>query len=346
MNDVLYYGLDRSSGKDSIDVLKMLLSSLTLTVKEKGYVGIKTHWGEKGNRSFLPPIFTREIANWIREQGCRPFIFDTTVLYSGGRHNGSDSLKTAAENGYSKEYLGCPVVIGDGIDGRNIMDIHAGFHHFKTVQVASIIDHAQGFVILSHFKGHMVSGFGGAIKNLSMGFASRAQKQRMHADVHPELNRRKCIKCGDCTEVCPVSASVADEDQYPVFDLDVCIGCAQCIGICPEMALKIFWDDDSRVFQEKMVETAAAVWEKIKDRSVLINALLNITQECDCYPGSNPSIAADYGFIGGYHPVLIDEASLKTIGTAPFNKAHPGIDLHRQFEYAREINFFAKGDEN
>jgi len=117
------------------------------------------------------------------------FVCDTTALYSGGRRTGSDSLKTAEKHGYTSEFLNCPIEIADGLDGRDVTDISAGFKHFKTVQVASVAENADGFVIFSHFKGHMAAFFGGAIKNISMGFASRAQKQRMHSDVRPSMKR-------------------------------------------------------------------------------------------------------------------------------------------------------------
>ncbi|PKN36072.1 MAG: 4Fe-4S ferredoxin [Deltaproteobacteria bacterium HGW-Deltaproteobacteria-19] len=302
-------------------------------------IGVKLHWGERGNRSFLPPDYAKAIIDWILKKGGHPFVFDTTVLYSGSRRNGKDSLTTASRHGYSEEFLGCPVLIADGLDGRDTVSIPSNYRHFETVQVANVFTRADGFVIFSHFKGHLASGFGGAIKNLSMGFASRAQKQRMHADVSPTLEESRCTKCGVCTAICPVGAACMEEGEFPTYDLETCIGCAQCIGACPEVALRILWDTDETVFQEKLVETAAAVWRMIEGRTILINALLNITVDCDCLPGKNPSIASDAGFITGIHPVAIDEESLRIIGPEPFDRAHPGTPWRRQFSYAREIGF-------
>lgn len=325
--------------KPYVDPLRHLLGKFRYPFAPGDSVGIKLHWGEKGNKSYLPPDYAGEISHWLIAQGAKPFIFDTTVLYSGGRHTAEDSLKTAAAHGYTPEFLGCPVVIADGMDGRNVVSIPAGYKHFETVQVGNVFDKAQGFVIFSHFKGHMVSLFGGSIKNISMGFASRAQKQRMHSDYHPILNKKKCTRCGLCTEICPTKAASISEPDYPVYDLKKCIGCAQCIAMCQESALKIFWDSDMTVFQEKLIETAAAVWKKIQDKSIVINSLMNITVECDCLAGKNPVISKDIGFIGGYHPVEVDEESLKMAGADIFEKVHPGIPWQRQFSYAREIDF-------
>ena len=338
MQDIIYQHSE-GVGEPSRHALQTLLARLTHPFKKGDRVGVKLHWGEKGNHTFLPPVFAKEIVKWLSGLGASPFIFDTTVLYSGSRRNGEDSLKTAAAHGYSASALGCPVIIADGMDGRDIIDIPSGYRHFETVQAATIFDRAEGFVIFSHFKGHMASGFGGAIKNLAMGFASRAQKQRMHADARPKLKKKKCTQCGLCIEICPTGAARFDDDAYPVYDMDVCVGCAQCIGLCPEVALEICWNTDDRIFQEKLVETAAAVWRKIIGRTILINALLNIASECDCLPGHHPMIAADAGFIGGYKPVTVDEESVRRVGEARFDTAHPHADWRRQFSYSREIRF-------
>ena len=324
---------------NSAEYLRGLLQDLSppFTVGES--VGIKIHWGERGNEGFLHPRYAREIVRWLTELGVRPFVFDTTVLYSGGRRSGEDSLKTAAEHGFTEEYLGCPVRIGDGMDGRDVVEIEGGGRHFPSVQAASILRKADGFVIFSHFKGHMGSSFGGAIKNISMGMASRAQKQRMHADAHPVLSRKRCTRCGLCVEVCPAGAAALSPDQDPVYDLNACIGCAQCIALCPELALKILWDTDIMVFQEKLVETAAAIWRVIGPKTVIVNALIRIVTECDCLPGNHPPIAEDAGFIAGSHPVSADEASIRRIGAEPFDRAHAHIPWQRQFAYAREIGF-------
>ncbi len=338
MNDFIFEPV-KGKAKPYVESLRQLLKSMQHPFATGDNVGIKLHWGERGNKGFLSPDYAKEIVAWLINHGIKPFIFDTTVLYSGGRRTAEDSLKTAAAHGYTTDSLGCPIVIADGMDGRNVISIPSGYKHFKTVQVGNVFDMAQGFVIFSHFKGHMVSLFGGSIKNISMGFASRAQKQRMHSDYHPVLNKKLCTRCGVCADICPTKAATISEPNYPVYDLKKCIGCAQCIAMCPEMALQIFWNSDMTVFQEKLVETAAAVWKKIKDKTVVINALINITVECDCLPGKNPFIAPDYGFIGSYHPVAVDEESLKITGPGIFEKVHPGIPWKRQFSYAREIGF-------
>lgn len=340
MNKSIYFQNCLPSEDSRIRALNMVLEKIKKPFHRGDSVGIKLHWGEKGNKNYLPPVYAREIVNWLKAEGIKPFLVDTTVLYSGGRRDGRESLATAAEHGFTEEYLGCPVKIGDGLDGKYIVDLPAGFKHFRTVQAGKIVKDTDGFVVFSHFKGHLEAAYGGSIKNISMGFASRAQKQRMHADAKPKLNKDKCIKCGECVDICPSGAAEIKEDDFPVYDLKKCIGCAQCIAMCPEMALKIIWNTDITVFQEKLVETAAAIWNLINGKTVIVNALINIVAECDCLPGDHPKISEDKGFLSAYNPVAADNESIKIIGAEPISKAHPDIPWRRQFEYAREINFY------
>jgi len=325
--------------QSKLAALKAVLEKTEVPFQNGDTVGIKLHWGEVGNKHFLSPVYAKEIAQWLQAKKIKPFVFDTTVLYSGGRREGQESLKTASSHGFTEEFLGCPVKIGDGIDGKSVIDIPAGFKHFKTVQVGKVVQEADGFVVFSHVKGHLEAGFGGSIKNISMGMASRAQKQRMHADAKPKLIEANCIKCGECVEICPSGAATMSADDYPVYDLVKCIGCAQCIAMCPEMALKIIWNTDIKVFQEKLIETAAAVWKLIKNKTVIINSLISIVAECDCLPGTHKEIAEDKGFIRAYNPVIADEESIKMIGRDAIDQAHPKIPWQRQFEYAKEIGF-------
>ena len=326
---------------EAVAALKNLLAEMRHPFHAGDSVGVKLHWGERGNESYLPPVYAREIVGWLKKQGAHPFVFDTTVLYSGGRRNGKDSLETAAEHGYTEEFLGCEVLIGDGLDGNEVVDIPCALRHFPTVQTGSIIEKAMGFIIFSHFKGHLGTGFGGAIKNLSMGFASRAQKQRMHADAYPSLIEERCTRCGVCVDICPTGAAQISDDALPTYDLERCIGCAQCIGLCPVMALQIFFSGDSGAFQEKLVETAAAVWQRVAEKTILINALVKITADCDCLPGKAEIIAPDHGFIGGSHPVTVDQASLRHLGEEIITRTHPHVPWQRQFSFAREIGFHA-----
>ncbi len=331
--------LARGGAPEQPAALQSLLAALPAGFGAGQRIGLKVHWGERGNRSYLPPTHAAALVRWLQEKGAEPFVWDTTVLYSGGRRDGAAALETAAQHGYHAAGLGCPVLVGDGLDGRAVVDLPAGYKHFATVQVARVVDEADGFLVFSHFKGHMLAGFGGALKNLSMGFGSRAQKQRMHSDARPSLLRGRCTRCGVCVEVCPTGAAQLPLGGDPEYSMELCIGCAQCIGQCPEVALKIHWGTRPEDFQERVIETAAAVWQRLKGRSLFINALVQVSHECDCMPGPNPSIAPDWGFAAAADPVALDAACVALIGPGVFDGAHPGAPWRRQFDYAEAIGF-------
>ncbi|MDD5474932.1 MAG: DUF362 domain-containing protein [Syntrophales bacterium] len=339
MTESIHFRENSSDPEKRIEGFQRFLEDFRIPYKKGDTVGIKLHWGEHGNQGFLPPLYAAEVVAWLKEKGIHPYVFDTTVLYSGGRRDGMESLRTASRHGYNEDYLGCPCVIGDGLDGRDTIDIAASFKHFETVQVASVVNKSDGFFILSHFTGHMASGFGASIKNISMGFASRAQKQRMHADAHPRLIKKLCTRCGLCVDCCPVQAGSMARNDYPSYNLDRCVGCALCIGLCPVAALDLFWNCNPSDFQERLVETAAAVWRLAGPRTLCANILLSMTADCDCLPGKSPVIREDIGFIGGYHPLSVDEASIERVGHEIIDRTHPGIPWRRQFSYAREIGF-------
>ena len=98
-------------------------------------------------------------------------------------------------------------MIADGNSGENstLVPVADG-HHFKSAALAKYLADSEQTVVLSHFKGHMLAGFGGAIKQLSMGFASKGGKMAMHLGVKPRIMGFMCKKCGLCQKRCQVQA--------------------------------------------------------------------------------------------------------------------------------------------
>jgi len=330
--------------------LSSLLKHIELPwVVEGARIGIKLHWGEPGNITFLPPDYARSVAGDISRRGARPYICDTTTLYRGQRRNALDNLWVAHQHGFGYDSTGAPVLIADGVTGTDVISILVPGEplHQQTVKVASVIDQLDGIITLSHFKGHLASGFGGVLKNLAMGFASRATKQIMHADVTPELNEDKCTGCAVCAEVCPADA-VKMKNERPVFNLERCIGCAECIAMCHDGALRILWNASSSTFVEKLAETAAAVCDRIGDRMLHIQVIANVTSECDCMKRKMKPIVPDCGIIVSTDPVALDSAAcdivnnvkpLPDAGISPkdgdiIKALYPEVPYRRQLEYA------------
>jgi len=137
--------------------------------------------------------------------GALPFVTDTNTLYLGSRSNAVDHITTAVLHGFDYAVVGAPVIIADGLCGKNTARVEIGKKHFSTVTIAGDIVAADSMIVMTHFKGHEVAGFGGAIKNLAMGCAPPAGKRDQH-QAKPYSIRDLCIGCGKCTRVCPKSA--------------------------------------------------------------------------------------------------------------------------------------------
>jgi len=340
--------------KSPADKLQKLVESAGLNpYKENRTVAIKIHFGEGGATGYIHPSYARTIVNMLKQRGCKPFLTDTNTLYHGSRSNGVDHTELAIANGFNYAVVNAPVVIADGIKSKSVKELPAGPQHFKTVKIGTAIWESDCLITLNHFKGHMVTSFGGAIKNLSMGIGSRATKQRMHADVKPELKTSLCIGCGECREVCPVDA-ISIEKKFARFRHKICIGCAECISACSQGAIKIQWSGSSRAVQEKMAEVAMAVTRHFKNRCLHINFLLNITPECDCLYWTDHPIVQDIGIIASYDPVAADQASLDQVRKVPglsnsalpegdhrnvdkFTLIHPNVDPDAQLDYGEQI---------
>ena len=200
----------------------------------KKYVAIKIHFGEPGNLSFLRPNFAKTVADTVKRLGGIPFLTDCSTLYTGRRKNAIEHLYAAQENGFNPTTCGCQIIIGDGIRGTDEALVPlAGTKLVTEAKIGRAIMDADVFISLSHFKGHEQAGFGGAIKNIGMGCASRAGKMEQHCDGKPEVNPKRCRGCRACARQCAHDAISFDADGKASIDHKKCVGCGRCIEACP-----------------------------------------------------------------------------------------------------------------
>ncbi len=321
-------------------------------VKERDFVAIKLHFGEMGNAAFIRPIFVREVVNEIKTLKALPFITDANTLYVGSRSNSVDHLETAIKNGFSYATVGAPLIIADGLKGKDETEIDVNLNHFSKIYVGSQIMDADAIVSMAHFKLHELSGFGGAIKNIGMGAASRRGKLAQHSNIAPKINKKRCISCGNCVKNCPATAISFDTDKKAIIDKERCIGCGECILLCPVQAVQIQWNEATPIFMKKMVEYAYGIVNEKRDKSIFINFLTNISPACDCYPFNEMPITPDIGVVVSTDIVAIDKASVDLLNLASPNKGskvdscgvsdkvkcvYPEIDWEIQLKYAEEI---------
>jgi uncharacterized Fe-S center protein len=115
-------------------------------------------------------------------------LTDTTTLYHGGRRDAYHHLLTANKHGFNIDICGCPIIIADGLMGDNDVEVEAQepLKYFDKFYIASDIFKADTFIFISHAKGHMLAGFGGALKNIGVGCASKRGKQALHSGPQKE----------------------------------------------------------------------------------------------------------------------------------------------------------------
>jgi uncharacterized Fe-S center protein len=156
-------------------------------IQKGDLVAIKIHTGELGNPYYVQPFFVNDLARKVREHGGKPFLTDSNTLYFAQRHNALDHTETALMNGF----CGAPFIVADGLKGENYRTVKTN-GILSEIEVSGAIAEADAMIVVSHCKGHEISGFGGAIKNLGMGCTPPEGKLRQHRVVGIEIDQTKC----------------------------------------------------------------------------------------------------------------------------------------------------------
>lgn len=271
------------------------------------FVAIKMHFGEAGNMAYLRPNYVKAVVDVIKELGGKPFLTDCNTLYPGSRKNALEHLHVAAENGFNWMTVGCPIIIADGLKGTD--DVEVPVKNGELVKYAKIgraIMDADIVISLSHFKGHEMTGFGGAIKNLGMGSGSRAGKMDQHCSGKPVVDQEQCRGCRQCIKQCANNGIFYNEEGWAQIDHDHCVGCGRCIGACNFDA--IYAENDSALedLDRKMAEYSMAVCQ---DRpNFHISLAMDISPNCDCHGENDAPILPNIGMFASFDPVAIDQA--------------------------------------
>jgi len=313
------------------------LAGIKHAVSEGDLVAIKLHFGEEGNTGFVHPVFLREVVRQVRKAGGKPFLTDSNTLYRGKRANAVEHLTCAVRNGFSFSTVNAPIIIADGLDGKDGVDVPiSGFSHFETVRIGSAAAHADAMVVVTHVKGHEATGFGGAIKNVGMGLGTRAAKQRMHSDLKPQVNAEKCTACRRCVKSCPVNA-IEIQHKVAVIDYELCYGCGECVASCPDGAIGIQWTTEPAAIQEKIVEHCAGALAGKEGKVVYLSFVTNVSPDCDCWNFSDAPVVADVGILASTDLVAIDQAGYDLVTAAAGLPGSRGEGMSKGTDKFREI---------
>ena len=295
------------------------------------FVAIKMHFGELGNISYLRPNYAKAVADLVKELGGKPFLTDSNTMYPGKRKNALEHLECAWENGFTPLSTGCPILIGDGLKGTDDIAVPVvGGEYVKEARIGRAVMDADIFISLTHFKGHEVAGFGGAIKNIGMGCGSRAGKTEMHSNGQPKISEAKCCGCQICFKECANGGLVFDAAAKKMrIDPENCVGCGRCLGACNYDAISFAFDAAVETLNRKMAEYTKAV---VDGRPHFhISLVVDVSPNCDCHGENDAPILPNLGMFASFDPLALDQACVDACMKA---KPLPGSQLYENMQRA------------
>ncbi|BDF70475.1 4Fe-4S ferredoxin [Oscillospiraceae bacterium] len=271
------------------------------------FAAIKIHFGEPGNLSFLRPNYAKVVADLVKSLGGVPFLTDCNTLYVGRRKNALEHLDAAMENGFSPLSTGCQMIIADGLKGTDDVEVPVrGGSYVKAAKIGRAVMDADVVISLNHFKGHELTGFGGALKNIGMGCGSRAGKMEQHNAGKPQVIGENCVGCRMCARQCGQDAISYGEDRKATIDHGKCVGCGRCVGACNFDAIATPNDAANSDLCCMMAEYAMAVLDGRPHFH--ISLVMDISPYCDCHGENDAPILPDVGMFASFDPVALDQA--------------------------------------
>lgn len=236
-----------------------------LGIELKGNVAVKLHSGEEGNQNYLRPEFVKNIIDRVGGT-----VVECNTAYAGARNTTEKHKKLITSHGWDKYYK---VDIMDS-EKDITLDIPNGLV-IKKDYVGSHLDNYDSMLVLSHFKGHPMGGYGGALKQLSIGVASSRGKVYIHT-------------AGKTTDANKLWDNLPEQDK----------------------------------FIEAMADAASVVHNKFKGNIAYINAMKNMSVDCDCCAVAEDPCMKDIGVLASLDPVAIDKACIDLV----YNSTDPGRD--------------------
>lgn len=232
-----------------------------LGVKLEGNVAVKLHSGEEGNQNYMKPEFVKDIIEHVNGT-----VVECNTAYEGERDTTEKHIKLMESHGWSK-YFNVDILDSDS---EVILENPDGEVIKKNI-VGSKMKNYDSMLVLSHFKGHPMGGFGGALKNISIGLASSKGKMNIH--------------CGGV-------------ENISMFDAD----------------------HDS--FLKSMADSAKTIVDFYKEKIVYINAMVNMSVDCDCCHIAEDPCMSDIGILASLDPVALDQACIDLV----YNSKDEGRD--------------------
>jgi uncharacterized Fe-S center protein len=233
----------------------------------------------------------------------------------------------------------------------------------STAKIGSSVASSDIIISMNHFKGHEMTGFGGALKNLGMGCASVGGKLFLHSGASPEIYESNCTGCRVCEKFCAYDAVKVGKDKIAHIDYSLCVGCGQCVAVCQYDSARVVWQSSSETVCKRVAEYSYAV---VRDKpSFHINFMMNISPDCDCWGFNDYPLVPDIGIAASFDPVALDRACADMVIAAPalpgsrictdhstvdlrgedkFKVAHPDTHWQAGLEHAEKIGLGSMPD--
>ena len=224
-----------------------------LGIELKGRVAVKLHSGEQGNKNYLKPEFVEDLVKRVNGT-----VVECNTAYPGARNTTEKHKKLMEEHEWIKYF---DVDIMDAEDPDMELEIPNGIQ-IKKNYVGKNIKNYDSMLVLSHFKGHAMGGFGGALKQLSIGCASSYGKAYIHGAGNPEADMFKT---------------------------------------------------DQLQFVTSMGDAASSVHKYFDGNIAYINAMVNISIDCDCDGNASAPCMQNIGILASTDPVAIDKACIDIV---------------------------------
>ena len=164
------YFTDKITSESILDIYKKL------GIELKGKVAVKVHSGEEGNQNYLKPLFYKDLIDYVNGT-----VVECNTAYNGERNTSEKHLKLLDKHEWTKYYN---VDLLDEIDEVALEVKNPKY--IKENYVGKNIENYDSMLVLSHFKGHSMGGYGGALKNISIGLASSHGKANIHGAGKPD----------------------------------------------------------------------------------------------------------------------------------------------------------------
>ena len=238
-----------------------------------GKVGIKLHTGEPKGPNILP----RDMVKAFQAQVPNSNIIETNTLYTAKRYTTEDHLATIKTNGWNF----CDVDIMDADEGYVNFPVHGGFH-LKDVAMGGHLVNYDSIIVLTHFKGHAMGGFGGSLKNIAIGMASGHVGK---AQVHGYDTTKNPMP--------PYNVNWLDGSVAPLKE----------------------------ELMERMADSGKATCDHFGKKIVFLNVMRRMSVDCDCAGtrAAEPTMA-DIGILASTDILAIDQACCDLVWTAEDSK--------------------------